>query len=64
MGAMGGANDASVASSKWKVDDELVDCVAVCQEDGPVSRIAAVDDMFVWTATTNKPTVNRWVGIL
>ncbi|KAJ3412650.1 hypothetical protein HDV05_000400 [Chytridiales sp. JEL 0842] len=45
---------------KIKVDEELVDCVAICQEDGPVSKIVAVDDMFVWTSTSNKSTVNRW----
>jgi hypothetical protein len=27
-------------------EDELVDCVAVCQEDGPVSKVCLIFSMF------------------
>ncbi|KAJ3210473.1 hypothetical protein HDU82_008053 [Entophlyctis luteolus] len=45
-----------------RIEDELVDCVAVCKESGPVSRLVAVDDMFIWTAT-DKSSINRWRDI-
>ncbi|KAI8614390.1 hypothetical protein BC830DRAFT_1082008 [Chytriomyces sp. MP71] len=47
---------------KSRVEDELVDCVAVCKETGPVHKLVAVDDMFVWTAT-NSSSINRWRDI-
>ncbi|KAI9205845.1 uncharacterized protein BJ171DRAFT_53948 [Polychytrium aggregatum] len=43
-------------------EEELVDCVAVCKENGPVSKIAAIDDMYLWTATPQS-SVNRWRDI-
>ncbi|KAJ3102206.1 hypothetical protein HDU97_000703 [Phlyctochytrium planicorne] len=42
--------------------DELVDCVAVCREDGGVNKVVALDDQYIWTAT-NKSHVNRWRDI-
>ncbi|KAJ3029616.1 UNVERIFIED_CONTAM: hypothetical protein HDU68_011651 [Siphonaria sp. JEL0065] len=47
---------------KGRMEDELVDCVAICKEDGPVHKLVAVDDMFVWTAT-DKSNINRWRDI-
>ncbi|KAJ3275217.1 hypothetical protein HDV01_000942 [Terramyces sp. JEL0728] len=35
------------------------DCIAICQEDQPILKIAAVEDSFIWTATTDS-TVNRY----
>ncbi|KAJ3177508.1 hypothetical protein HDU85_005878 [Gaertneriomyces sp. JEL0708] len=42
------------------VDDELVDCVAVCKEDGPVLSIVAKPDLYVWTCTSEYGGVKRW----
>ncbi|KAJ3261659.1 hypothetical protein HDU77_000773 [Chytriomyces hyalinus] len=47
---------------KMRVEDELVDCVAICKEEGPVHKLVAVDDMFVWTATGSS-SINRWRDI-
>ncbi|KAJ3074715.1 hypothetical protein HDU98_010509, partial [Podochytrium sp. JEL0797] len=55
----GGSGTLERAGSGLRMDDELVDCVAICKEDGPVNKLVAVDDMFVWTAT-DKPSINRW----
>ncbi|KAJ3283842.1 hypothetical protein HDU79_008734 [Rhizoclosmatium sp. JEL0117] len=60
----GGVNGGGTGERKkgGRLEDELVDCVAICREDGPVHKIVAVDDMFVWTAT-NKSSINRWRDI-
>ncbi|TPX32848.1 hypothetical protein SmJEL517_g04124 [Synchytrium microbalum] len=39
--------------------EEVVDCVAICREKDAVVKIVAVEDMYIWTATT-KSHVNRW----
>ncbi|KAJ3122618.1 hypothetical protein HK098_002704 [Nowakowskiella sp. JEL0407] len=43
-------------------DDELVDCVAVCREDSGVNKIAAIDDLYLWTATSSS-SLHRWRDI-
>ncbi|KAJ3096005.1 hypothetical protein HK100_005669, partial [Physocladia obscura] len=59
----GGAGTGGAGESKSRrIDDELVDCVAICKENGPVNKLVAVDDMFVWTAT-DKSDINRWRDI-
>ncbi|KAJ1558582.1 hypothetical protein HK096_009781, partial [Nowakowskiella sp. JEL0078] len=55
---IGGANKSGVLSS----DDELVDCVAVCKEDSGINSIAALDDMYLWTATGSS-SIHRWRDI-
>ncbi|KAJ3156905.1 hypothetical protein HDU86_003440 [Geranomyces michiganensis] len=42
--------------------DDLMEVVAICKEDSPVQKIVAINDMYIWTATT-KSTVNRWRDI-
>ncbi|TPX70229.1 hypothetical protein SpCBS45565_g01958 [Spizellomyces sp. 'palustris'] len=49
----------SSALSSRSVDDELVDCVAICKETGPVNKIVAINDMYIWTATAGS-SVKRW----
>ncbi|KAJ3213199.1 hypothetical protein HDU67_003177 [Dinochytrium kinnereticum] len=54
--------DASMKVGRGAVHDELVDCVAICREEGGVNKIVAIDDQYVWTAT-NKSSINRWRDI-
>ncbi|KAI9096435.1 hypothetical protein DFS34DRAFT_650541 [Phlyctochytrium arcticum] len=49
----------SSAMSSRSVDDELVDCVAICRESGPINRLVAIEDVCLWTATGSS-TINRW----
>lgn len=39
---------------------EGVDCVLICKEDSPVTKICGVDGSFIWTSTTSS-NINRWV---
>ncbi|KAJ3255043.1 hypothetical protein HK103_006663 [Boothiomyces macroporosus] len=46
----------------YKINTESkydTDCIAICQENEPILKIAAVEDSFIWTATTSS-TVNRY----
>ncbi|KAI8591759.1 hypothetical protein BDZ88DRAFT_449765 [Geranomyces variabilis] len=52
-----------VSSSKTvDTSDDLMEVVAICKEDSPVQKIVAINDMYIWTATTSS-TVNRWRDI-
>ncbi|KAI8849618.1 hypothetical protein BC829DRAFT_442851 [Chytridium lagenaria] len=55
-----GGDSTRVGNRGGGVHDELVDCVAICRESGPVNKIVAIDDSYVWTATC-KSDINRWV---
>jgi WD repeat-containing protein 48 len=56
-----GARDGWVykVNNKFLEDDDSSDAIAICKEEHPVLRIAAIEDAYVWTATTSS-TIHRW----
>ncbi|KAI8824319.1 uncharacterized protein EV422DRAFT_565017 [Fimicolochytrium jonesii] len=49
-------------SKTLDTSDDLLEVVAVCKEDGPVHKVVAINDLYIWTATSNAK-VNRWRDI-
>lgn len=51
-----------ISCSQTEGDFRDSDCIALCKEIAPVLKIAAIEDAYIWTATTSS-TVNRWRDI-
>ncbi|KAJ3358995.1 hypothetical protein HDU91_005051 [Kappamyces sp. JEL0680] len=51
-----------IACSQIEDDFRDLDCIAICRESEPVLKIAAIENAYLWTATTAS-SINRWPDV-
>jgi WD repeat-containing protein 48 len=56
-----GARDGWVykVNNKTSYDEDYSDAIVICKEEYPILRLAALEDEYIWTATSSS-TINRW----
>ncbi|CAG8445457.1 6484_t:CDS:10 [Ambispora gerdemannii] len=59
-----GSKDGLVAKTDYSGCAEIRDgeCVAICKENASIVKVVALDNKYVWTATSNS-NINRWLDV-